>query len=183
MEEYPEIGKDDGEELTQLVCFRLADERCALDIACVREVIRAQRIISVPQMPECALGVVNVRGNILAVFDFRRKFGLKEKAFDEKTKLIVIDAPASPAGPVKGKALYGAGGDDAPVCFVADEIVDNVSIERSSIAPAPYAPLKIPREYMAGIARVDERTIVILDLKKIHESILEDIRRIRAKNQ
>ena len=64
------------EELLALVCFRLGDEQYALDIARVHEVLRLMPIIRVPQMPDFVLGIINARGNIIPVFDFRRKFGL-----------------------------------------------------------------------------------------------------------
>ncbi len=150
------------EELLALVCFRLGDEQYALDIARVHEVLRLMPIIRVPQMPDFVLGIINARGNIIPVFDFRRKFGLGGPSggntIDEKAKIIVVDVR------------------EAPVCFVADELLDNVKIERSSIAPVPQGKLKVPKECVAGISRLDERVIIILDLDKMYELAQEDIR-------
>ena len=161
------------EELLALVCFRLGDEQYALDIARVHEVLRLMPIIRVPQMPDFVLGIINARGNIIPVFDFRRKFGLGGPSggppfgraspsggntIDEKAKIIVVDVR------------------ETPVCFVADELLDNVKIERSSIAPVPQGALKVPKECVAGISRLDERVIIILDLDKMYELAQEDIR-------
>ena len=115
-------------------------------------------IIRVPQMPDFVLGIINARGNIIPVFDFRRKFGLGGNTIDEKAKIIVVDVR------------------ETPVCFVADELLDNVKIERSSIAPVPQGKLKVPKECVAGISRLDERVIIILDLDKMYELAQEDIR-------
>ncbi len=158
MDEYYITERLDSEELLPLVCFRLGDEQYALDIARVHEVLRITPITYIPQMPDSVLGVINARGNIIPVFDFRRKFELGGKALDEKAKIIVVDVR------------------EAPVCFVADELLENVKIERSSIAPAPQARLKIRKECVAGISRLDEHVIIILDLDKMYEFILEDIR-------
>ena len=146
------------EELLALVCFRLGDEQYALDIARVHEVLRLLPVTRIPQMPDFVLGVINARGNIIPVFDFRRKFGLGGKALGEKAKIIVVDVR------------------ETPVCFVADELLDNVKIERSSIAPVPQGTLKVPKECVAGISRLDERVIIILDLDKMYELAQEDIR-------
>lgn len=158
MEEYYLAEGTESEELLPLVCFRLDSEQYALDIARVHEVLRLMPVTHVPQMPDFVLGVINARGNIIPVFDFRRKFGLGSKALDEKSKIIVVDAR------------------EAPACFIADELLDNVKIERSSIAPAPHDRLKIPQECVAGISRMDERVITILDLDKMYELAQEDIR-------
>ena len=56
-------------EIVQLVCFRLAGEEYAVDITNVQEVIRVQSITPVPRMPVFVLGVINIRGNIVPVFD------------------------------------------------------------------------------------------------------------------
>jgi purine-binding chemotaxis protein CheW len=153
------------EEILQLVCFMFADEQYAVDITCVREVIRIQKITHVPQMPDFTTGVINIRGNILPVFDLRKKFGLKEKAFDGRTKMIVVDV------------------DDSQICFVVDEILDNVKISVSSVVPAPNVKMKIKRECIWGIGKLEERMIIILDLRRLNESISEDIKTLPAGRQ
>lgn len=152
------FGTEGTEELLPLVCFQLGDEQYALDIARVHEVLRLIPITRVPQMPDFVLGVINARGNIIPVFDLHRKFGLRGKALNEKTKIVVVDVR------------------EAPVCFVADELLDNVKIERSSIAPVSHGKFKIPQECVAGVSRLDERVLIILDLDKMYALVQEDIR-------
>ncbi len=172
------FGTEGAEELLPLVCFRLGEGQYALDMARVREVLRLIPITRIPQMPDFVLGIVNARGNIIPVFDLRRKFALGGPPFgrarrvrrslatsllggdtiDEKAKFIVVDTR------------------EAPVSFVADELLDNVKVERSSIAPAPAGKLHVPKECVAGISRLDERVIIILDWDKMYELAQEEIR-------
>ncbi|MBI3616824.1 MAG: purine-binding chemotaxis protein CheW [Candidatus Omnitrophica bacterium] len=152
------FGAEGAEELLPLVCFRLGGEQYALDMARVHEVLRLISITRVPQMPDFVLGIVNARGNIIPVFDLRRKFALGGNTIDEKAKLIVVDTR------------------EAPVSFVADELLDNVKVERSSIAPAPAGKLRVPKECVAGISRLDERVVIILDWDKMYELAQEEIR-------
>ena len=175
------FGTEGAEELLPLVCFRLGEGQYALDMARVHEVLRLISITRVPQMPDFVLGIINARGNIIPVFDLRRKFslggprhsagaspGLDEaigrggpfggNTIDKKAKLIVVDTR------------------EAPVSFVADELLDNVKVERSSIAPAPEGKLQVPKECVAGISRLDERVIIILDWDKMYELVQEEIR-------
>lgn len=165
MEDQESADQQLEEGVLQLVCFMFADEEYAVDIVHVQEVIRAQKITHVPQMPEFTLGVINIRGNIIPVFDLRRKFGLREEAFDDNTKMIVVN--------VKG----------SQICFVVDAVLNNVKLLVSSIVPPPTVKMKIKRECIRGIGKVEGRMIIILDLEKLNESILEDIRELNAKEQ
>lgn len=166
------------EETLQLVCFMFADEQYAVHITCVREVIRIQKITHVPQMPDFTMGVINIRGNILPVFDLRKKFGLPEKAFDGKTKIIVVDVDEACLS-CDGTSRLIAGpvdGGQTQICFVVDEILDNVKVSASAVVPAPNVKMKIKRECIWGIGKLEERMIIILDLRRLNESILEDIK-------
>ena len=63
----------------QLVIFRLDDLRCALPLAKVERAVRAVEITRLPGAPEVVLGVVNVQGRIVPVFNTRRRFALPER--------------------------------------------------------------------------------------------------------
>lgn len=158
MEEYFLPEGSDTEELLPLVCFRLGSDEYALDITRVHEVLRPAPITLVPQMPDFVLGVINVHGNIIPVFDLHRKFGLGKKTLHDKAKIVVVDTR------------------EAPVSFVADELMENIKVERASITTVPHGKLKVPKEYVTGIVRVDERVLVILDWDKIYASAQEDIK-------
>lgn len=153
------------EDIVQLVCFMFSNEQYAAEITDAREVIHVPRITPVPQMPDFALGVANMRGSIISVFDLRKKFGLPEKPFDDRTKLLI-------AG-IKG----------VQIGFIVDEILDHVKIAASSIDPPPHVKMNIKRECIKGLGHLENRMIIILDMHKLSESIDEDIRAVGRKGQ
>ena len=146
-----------SENYLQLVCFKFADEEYAVDITYVREVVRVQNITPIPQMPDFSLGVINIRGHIIPVFDFRRKFRLQEKEADEKTKLLIAE--------IEGEEI----------AFIVDEILDNIKISQKYIDPSPEVQMKIKRESIKGIGQLENRMIIILDLENLHEDIMASI--------
>lgn len=148
--------KDEQQKVEQFVCFKLASEEYAFDIKCVQEVIRVPRITPVPQMPDFCLGVINIRGNVVPLFDLRRKFHLTEKPFDSNTKILV------------------AAIDNMLISMVVDEILDNIKLESAQIDPAPTVRMKIERDCIRGLGELEGRMIAILDLGKIHEVIKKD---------
>lgn len=158
MEQDQSLQEQSDKDVLQMVCFSFGQEQYAIDITNVQEVIRVQKVTHVPQMPDFTLGVINIRGDILPVFDLRKKFGMPEKQADDQTKMIVVDV------------------GDARICFIVDAILDNVKLEKESIVPAPNMKMKIKHECIQGIGNLKGRMIVILDIIKLHESILEDIK-------
>lgn len=142
-----------SDEVVQLVCFRLAEEEYAIDITCVQEVIRIQNVTHVPQMPDFVLGVINIRGNIVPVFDLRVAFQLPQKSFDEHTKILVLNL---------GGLSFS---------IIVDEILDNVKLEKFQIDPAPSIKLKMDRACIHGLGQVGERMIIILDTSTVLDVI------------
>ncbi|NLO92306.1 MAG: purine-binding chemotaxis protein CheW [Elusimicrobia bacterium] len=137
-------------EVMQLVCFKLAQEEYAVDITNVQEVIKVQPITPVPQMPPFVLGVINIRGSIIPVFDMRKLFKLPEKAFDEQSKILVLKY------------------EGVVVSIIVDQILDNIKIEHSSIDPAPEVRLKIERECIYGLGEIGDRMVIILNFNKVN---------------
>jgi purine-binding chemotaxis protein CheW len=151
METAVEVSQAGGRR--QLVCFNLAGEEYAVDITHVQEVIRVQRITPVPQMPDFVLGVINIRGNIVPVFDLRRQFQLPERPLDGQSKILVLKT----------------GG--APLSIVVDRILDNVKMENAVIDPAPEVKLKMDSACIQGLGELGARMIIILDLVAVSGAI------------
>lgn len=63
-------------EVLELVGFVLAGERYGIESRFVREVTRLTRFTAVPGTPPFVVGVTNLRGEILALFDLRHLLGL-----------------------------------------------------------------------------------------------------------
>jgi purine-binding chemotaxis protein CheW len=110
-------------------------------------------------MPDFVLGVVNIRGRIVPVFDLRKKFKLKEKVEDDSTKLIV--------GNIEGVL----------VSLLIDEILDNIKLQRSKIDPVPPVNNNIDKECIDGIGVFSERMVILLNFIKIHENINRSLKK------
>jgi len=79
-------------EPLELLVFSLAGERYAVDTAHVQDVVPLREITSLPCTPSFVLGVVNHRGRILPVLDFRRLFGLAGEGVPEGARLVAAEA-------------------------------------------------------------------------------------------
>ena len=141
-----------GSETRQYVAFRLGKEEYAFEIASVREIFPTQDITKVHRSPRHIEGVINLRGKLVTVVDLRKRFRMEEKEPDENARIIVIDAA------------------DAPVGFMVDEVTEVVRLSSEAIEPVPeYVAQEIESEYVAGIAKLDERLLTIIDPLRVLE--------------
>ncbi len=145
--------REESAERLQLVCFVLASEEYAVDISHVQEVIRVQKITPVPQMPAFALGVINIRGSIIPVFDLRRQFQLQEKPLDDQSKFLVLK--------VNGGMFS----------IVVDRILENIKMDAAAIDPAPEVKLRMDSACIKGLGELGSRMIIILDLLAVGETV------------
>ncbi len=151
------VSKENSIEIVQFVCFKLANEEYGIDINCVQEVLRPQQITPMPQMPDFVLGVMNIRGIVVPVFDLRRKLHLAMKELDDYSRIILIQ-------------LNGVMGS-----YLVDEVLDNIKLDGSKIDPTPDVKMSIARDCVRGLGMVDKRIIVIIDHQTVDASILKDI--------
>lgn len=78
-----------GSPLAKLVVFSLDDQRYALQLASVAATYRAVEITPLPKAPDIVLGVINVQGMVIPVFNLRRRFRLPEREMGLTDQLIV----------------------------------------------------------------------------------------------
>jgi purine-binding chemotaxis protein CheW len=71
------------------VVFRLDDVRLALSLSAVDRVVRAVEITPLPKAPAIVLGIINVQGQVLPVFNLRRRFRLPERELELSDHFII----------------------------------------------------------------------------------------------
>lgn len=129
-------------EILELVSFRLGGESYAVEARYVYQIMLSPPITIIPHTPDFLFGVINLRGEILAVFDLNHLFGLSSGPNQGPSRLIVL-----------GKAQPQFG-------FVA-EAVDQVTRIDASQLNSPAAPLGIAgREIVRGVTA---DALIILD--------------------
>src|SRR5207248_2562654 len=80
----------DATEVLEVVSFSLANERYAIETRHIREVIRFTDFTPIPGAPEFLVGLLNLRGEILAVFDLRKFFNVIDKGVTDLSRVVVL---------------------------------------------------------------------------------------------
>ena len=135
--------------------FILGDEGYGIPVMKVKEIIRLKDTTAIPKMPNHVLGVINLRGKIVPVFDLRIKFGIPSPENSERTCVIVT------------QVLDGETGERKMVGLVVDSVEEVILIQQEQIAPAPDFGQNINTEYILGIGKVGERVRMLVDIDRI----------------
>ncbi len=70
--------------------FLLALERYALEFRFIREICPLKELTPLPCTPPFVLGIMNLRGQILSVIDFRQYVGLPVKGITEQNRVVIL---------------------------------------------------------------------------------------------
>jgi purine-binding chemotaxis protein CheW len=82
------------DQIAQWVVFSLDAGRYALPLHCVERIVRAVQVTSLPQAPAVVLGVIDVAGRVLPVFNLRQRFGLPERDIDPADQFLIARTAA-----------------------------------------------------------------------------------------
>ena len=133
----------------QLVVFDLSGEAYGIAIESVREIIRLQEITQVPRTPSFVEGVINLRGKVIPVVELRKRFGLEAKERDEDTRIVNVDIGGQEIG------------------MVVDAVTEVLRISSNQVEPPSAVITTADSGYLRGIAKLDDRLIILLDLDQI----------------
>ena len=134
--------------------LKLGNQNFAINVSSVSEVLdSSQEITVIPSGPEYLLGVINIRGIAIPVIDLRIRFGLDENAFDDETRVIILEY-------YEKDQLCKIGG-------ITNSVKDVIYIDKKQITEAPKIAVKWNENFIEGIVRINEEFIIILDLEKV----------------
>ncbi len=137
-----------GDEL-QLVSFNIGSEEFGVEILKVQEINRMVEITRVPQAPHYVEGVINLRGKVIPIIDLRKRFSLDVKEYDKNTRIVVVDINGNIMG------------------MIVDAVSEVLRLSSSTIEPPPEIVTGVNAEYIKGVAKLEDRLLIFLDLSKV----------------
>lgn len=138
------------------ITFSLAEERFAICVAHVREVLDLSEVTRVPSAPSYMRGVVNVRGSAIPVVDLRLKLGLPNAADDLQTRILVLEIDID--------------GELTVVGALANSVHDVVEIEPRERIEAPRIAARWRSDLIDGMVKRGEQFVMILNIVRVFAS-------------
>lgn len=136
----------------EYLSFRLGAEEYAIDLLKVQEIRSYETPTRIANAPRFVKGVLNLRGVIMPLLDLRMTFACERAETDASTVVIVLNV---------GRRLVGA---------VVDAVSDVLELPPSVIHPAPEMASTFATRCIAGIACVEKRTLILMDIEALISS-------------
>ncbi|MFO7916060.1 MAG: chemotaxis protein CheW [Candidatus Krumholzibacteriales bacterium] len=146
-----------AEQEIQFITFTLGNEKYAVEIEKVKEVILPIDTYPVPGMPVQVRGVINLRGEIVPILEIVSSLGISDNSAgsDEKSRrIIIID------------------GEDGGIGFEVDRVIEVVRIPKSAIK-SDLGNVNINREVLDGIVQEQNGIILCINPEKIISSFVD----------
>lgn len=141
----PTSPPEDGSREDFLV-FRIGGEHFAIQAVSLRQILESPPIVPLPNAPPHLLGIINLRGEILAVIDLRVPFDLGPSGSHPEERLVVL--------------RWGK----KSVALVADAVLSIESLQRSNLEPVPLDLPEIHRRTFLGQARLrQDLSVSVMD--------------------
>jgi purine-binding chemotaxis protein CheW len=131
------------------VMFELAGTTYAVSSHAVQRMEMVENVTPVPNAPHFVDGVVFSRGRVVPAINLRRRFGFDRKAYDLQTRLIIVTHT------------------DRAVGLIVDAAREFVTIPADAIQPPPDGLAGTTGNYLGGIATLNGKVILILDVAEV----------------
>jgi len=125
--------------------FTLDRETYGIQILKVRELIGMQEITRVPDTEHYLKGVINLRGQVIAVIDLRVKFGMTEVEPDRTSCIVIVES---------GETWCG---------FIVDRVQEVVDLTSDQIEPNTRLGSKCDTGFIYGLGKAKDHLVLLLD--------------------
>jgi|HubBroStandDraft_6_1064221.scaffolds.fasta_scaffold33840_3 purine-binding chemotaxis protein CheW len=154
-------------EKDQFLIFTATGQEFGIQAMRVKEISAMIAITKVPNAPPYIEGILNLRGRLVSIINFRRKFGFEPKERDEDTRIVIVEH------------------DGFPIGIMVDNVEEVIRIPEENVQELPAAAVtSASEEYLTGVGILDNRLIVLLDTDQLlnKEELLnaDALRRITA---
>ena len=130
----------------EFVTFFTGGQSFSIDITQVREIRRWSPVTPLPHAPAEVLGVMNLRGSVIPIFDLAARFGLARTP-DNSRNVVVI-----------------ASHESQTVGLLVESVSEILSVTRDRIQETPDLRSDTSRQTITGVITVEDGMTRVIDL-------------------
>jgi purine-binding chemotaxis protein CheW len=138
--------QDNGD---QFLAIRIGGQAFALSIRAIREIRGWCPVTPLPHAPGYVRGMINLRGNALAILDLARRLGLPAQEPGAASVVVVIEEAGNAAG------------------LVVDAVSEIITITAAMRQPIPDTGDAMSRRFVEGLIMLNDRIMTIISLPAI----------------
>ncbi len=141
------------ESAMQVVMVGVGEEIFALDAGFVREIIDPIPTTRVAGARPFLPSVINVRGNVIPLADFRIRFGMPTSEVSADTRFVVVEIAVN--------------GDPVLVGIIADRVYEVTEISRADVQQTPRVGMHWKPEFISFITKWREEFVIVPNMERI----------------
>lgn len=134
-------------ETEKYLSFMVDSECFAVPLLKVREVIGMPELTPIPQAPAHVVGIINLRGQIITIFDLRTC--LKSQSKNDQPTVIICEMPFGQMG------------------LIVDMVSSVLSADSDKISEVPPGSRASNQDFITSIYAKDKELILMLDVEKL----------------
>jgi len=120
-----------------------------IPIATVEQIVKMQKITVIPEFPDYAKGIIDLRGSMIPIIDVRLRLHKPEIPYNERTCIIVTNIQQNLIG------------------LIVDEVDEVTKIDNENVSAPPKMTSDDTDSYLTGIAKCENKVILLLDSEKV----------------
>ena len=140
-------------ELGQYLTFFVSDERFAIGILDVQEIIEITNITRVPMTPPFIRGVLNLRGSVVPIVDLAVRLGHERGEITKRSCIVLTEV-------VHDETRQTIG-------MLVDEVNEILEIPKEALQPAPDFGATVRTDFIKYMGRVEDEFIILLDVNHV----------------
>lgn len=153
--------------MKQFTTFKLDDQLFGIEVLLVREINQQTEITPVPQAASYIRGLINLRGQIVTIFDLGARLGLGPRLIGAKSHNVLLKTndELAPVRVRENRADLTTAAD--PVGLLVDAVGDVVEAAETEIEPPPPNIGAVDARFLAGVVKLDAEVLVILEVAEL----------------
>jgi len=137
----------------QYLTFMLGGEAFAIGILAIKEIIEYGGLTTVPMMPECIRGVINLRGAVVPVMDLSSRFGRPATVVTKRTCIVIVEIEAE--------------GRQQEMGVMVDAVNAVLEMPAYEIGSVPSFGAKIRTDFIKGMGKVNGKFVILLNVDNV----------------
>jgi len=147
------------EESGKFIVFTLKDQYYSTDIGQIVSVEKSQQITELPGTSNFIKGIIDLRDETTPIVDLKERLQLENTRYTDDSRILV--------------AMI----DNVQIGLIVDSATDVIDIDDSQIEPSPTVVGKVHKQFLKGVAKLDGKLLIILDLKHVLD--MDELNEIR----
>lgn len=140
------MSEENAKSEVEFVTFSAGDQSFSIEITQVREIRRWSPVTALPHAPQEVLGVMNLRGSVIPIYDLAARFGLGQTPENPRNVIVV--------------AMHGG----QTVGLLVEAVSEILSVSRDQIQETPDIRSEMARQSITGVIPIETGMTRVIDL-------------------